>query len=320
MSEKLNNIAVVLPCYKTRNQVLAVLEKMPEGIANVIIVDDGCPEGTGYYVKEKCKDPRVTVLFHEENSGVGAAVITGFKKAIEYEADIIVKIDSDGQMDPSHIPRFARLISEGECDYAKGNRFYSLEYLRKMPKSRKFGNAFLSFFTKLSSGYWDIMDPTNGFFAVHASILRLLPLDKLEKRYLFETDMLFRLNTIKACVRDVPMKSFYGDEISNLKVINSIPEFFLGNMKRFLKRFFYNYLLRDFNIATLHVIFGGILLLFGTIFGAIEWYRYASVNIPAPTGIIILAVLPIIIGTQLLLAAISYDMAQIPKKVLHKSL
>ena len=320
MNTHVTKIAVVLPSYKTKDHILDVLANIPGNVTDIIVVDDCCPEHTGGYVKENCKDTRVMVLFHEQNAGVGAATVTGFKKALAIKADIIVKIDSDGQMDPKHIPRFVDLIEEGECDYAKGNRFYSLEYLWSMPRTRKIGNAYLSFLTKLSSGYWDIMDPTNGFIAINAKVLALLPLDKLEKRYLFETDMLFRLNTVRACVRDVPMKAHYGEEISNLKVVNSIPEFFLGNMKRFFKRLFYNYLLRDFNIATIHGIAGIILTLFGGTFGAIEWYLYAKAQIPAPTGIIILAVLPIIIGTQLMLAAISYDMAQTPKKVLHKSL
>jgi glycosyltransferase involved in cell wall biosynthesis len=297
-----------------------VLNDIPDIVTDIVVVDDCCPDGTGHYVLQNNKDKRVTVLFHKKNMGVGGATVTGYKHALSVGADIIVKIDSDGQMDPKLIPRFTALINNGECDYAKGNRFYSLEYLWRMPRIRKIGNALLSFITKLSSGYWDIMDPTNGFTAVHAKVLELIPLEKLEKRFLFETDMLFRLNIVRASVRDIPMEAKYGDETSNLNIFNAIPHFLLGNVKRLAKRLFYNYLLRDFNIATVHGIAGIILTFFGVTFGAIKWYTYARVDIPAPTGTIIVSVLPIIIGTQLLLAAINYDIAQVPKKVLHKSL
>jgi len=313
-------IAVVMPSYRSRDLILDVLNAIPAEVNDIIVVDDCCPESTGQFVKENTQDQRVIVLHHKENMGVGAATKTGFIHALSSGADIIVKIDSDGQMDPKLIHRFIKPIIKGECDYAKGNRFYSLEYLWGMPRIRKIGNALLSFITKLSTGYWDVMDPTNGFIAIHAKVLSLLPLEKIENRFLFETDMLFRLNVIRAVVRDIPMEAKYGNETSNLHVASVLPEFIAGNVKRLLKRLFYNYLLRDFNIATINGLAGLILMFFGLFFGAYEWYAYASINTPAPTGIIFIAVLPIIIGTQLLLSSISYDMSQTPKKVLHIAL
>jgi glycosyltransferase involved in cell wall biosynthesis len=313
-------IAVVMPSYRSRNLILGVLNNIPSEVTYIIVVDDCCPEGTGQHVKDNFRDQRVTVLQHNQNMGVGAATKTGFLHALSCGADIIIKIDSDGQMDPKLIYRFVKPILEAECDYAKGNRFYSLEYLWGMPRIRKLGNAMLSFITKLSTGYWDIMDPTNGFIAIHSKVLSLIPLEKLENRFLFETDMLFRLNIIRAVVRDIPMEAKYGQEISNLNIPNVLPKFLVGNVKRFLKRLFYNYLLRDFNLASINGLAGVILLIFGFFFGAYEWHNYASANIPAPTGIIFISVLPIIIGTQLSLSAINYDMSQTPKKVLHLAL
>lgn len=314
------NISVIIPSYRSRDHILGVLDKIGSEVTQVIVVDDCCPDGTGQHVSNMVADPRVTVLFHKENLGVGAATITGFKHALASDADVIVKIDSDGQMDPRLISRFIKPILIGDCDYTKGNRFFSLEYLWQMPKLRKAGNALLSFLTKLSSGYWDIMDPTNGFIAINAKVLSLIPLDKLEKRFLFESDMLFRLNIIRAVVRDVPMEAVYGEETSNLNIAKEIPAFIAGNVKRFFKRLFYIYLLRDFNIATIHGLIGLSLILFGGVFGGVQWYTHATENVPTPTGLIFIAVLPIIIGTQLLLMAISYDIAQIPRKVLHKAL
>src|SRR5690606_32001950 len=150
-------------------------------------------------------DPRVRVIRHASNLGVGGAVITGYQAAIADGMDILVKLDGDGQMDASLIPDFIEPIINGEADYTKGNRFFDLEELRSMPRIRLIGNAVLSFMTKFSSGYWNLFDPTNGFTALHADVARYLPLSKISKRYFFESDMLFRLNTLRAVVHDIPM-------------------------------------------------------------------------------------------------------------------
>src|SRR5262249_39074317 len=155
---------------------------------------------------------------HEQNQGVGGAVMSGYRAAIADGMAVVVKVDGDGQMDGSLIPYFVAPIINGEADYTKGNRFFDLEQINQMPPMRLFGNAVLSLMTKLSSGYWNLFDPTNGFTAIHVDAARHLPFDKISKRYFFETDMLFRLNTINAVVVDVPMDASYGDEVSNLKI------------------------------------------------------------------------------------------------------
>jgi dolichol-phosphate mannosyltransferase len=187
---------------------------------------DCCPDGSGSFVESNCRDERVVVLRNAKNQGVGAAVVRGYEAAIEDGIDVIVKIDGDGQMDPSLIPDFVAPITAGEADYTKGNRFFDLERVRGMPKVRLFGNAALSFMTKLSSGYWDIFDPTNGYTAIHRDVARHLPFRKISQRYFFETDMLFRLNTLRAVVVDIPMNAKYGDEVSNQEITNIIGGFF----------------------------------------------------------------------------------------------
>jgi len=209
-------IAVVIPSYKVTKHILDVIAAIGEEVHRIYIVDDCCPDRSGEFVEQHCSDSRVVVLRNETNQGVGGAMMAGYKAAIEDGMDIIVKIDGDGQMDPALLQAFVSPIVSGEADYAKGNRFFDLESVRTMPKRRLFGNAALSFMTKLSSGYWNLFDPTNGYTAIHASVAKYLPFEKISNRYFFETDMLFRLNTLGAVVVDVPMVAKYADEVSNL--------------------------------------------------------------------------------------------------------
>lgn len=231
-------IAVVIPTYKARDHILGVIDRIGPEVTKIYVVDDCCPDGSGGYVDCNCNDSRVVVVRLAENQGVGGAVMTGYKVAIDDGMDVLVKIDSDGQMDPALILDFAVPIISGEADYTKGNRFFDLEKVRSMPKVRLFGNAVLSLMCKLSSGYWNLFDPTNGFTAIHADVARNLPFNKISRRYFFETDMLFRLNTLRAVVVDVPMEAKYGDEVSNLKVSKIIGEFFVKHVRNFCKRIF----------------------------------------------------------------------------------
>jgi glycosyltransferase involved in cell wall biosynthesis len=311
-------ISVVIPCYKVKNHILSVIDNIGSEVSRIYVVDDKCPEQTGKYVEEFCKDPRVRVVCNLENKGVGGATMAGYRQAMEDKSDIIVKIDGDGQMNPRLIPRFVQPIIEGCADYTKGNRFYSLESLETMPKIRIFGNAGLSFLSKLTSGYWNIMDPTNGYTAIHSSVLCMLPLHKIDNRYFFESDMLFRLNTFRAVVREIPMDAIYGEEKSNLNILKVIKDFPAKHLVRFFKRLYYNYFMRDFNVCSVEIIFGTLLMLGGAIFGLTHWYLSIHRGIPATTGTVMLAALPVIMGFQLFLSAIHYDVMNIPKKPLHK--
>ena len=223
-------------------------------------------------------------------------------------------------MDPGLVPRIVRPILEGRADYAKGNRFHEIDELAVMPKVRLFGNAGLSFMTKLSSGYWDIFDPTNGFVAIDARVFRALPVDKIARRYFFESDMLFRLNTLRAVVADVPIAARYGEEVSNLSVHREFWRFLSGNIRNFLKRIFYNYLLRDFSLGTLYLVFGSLLLGFGVAFGAIQWIAHANAGETASAGTVMLAGLPVILGFQLVLGFLSYDIQAVPRAPLTRNL
>ena len=310
-------VAVVIPCYKVSRHILELLSRIGPECSTIFVVDDACPEGSGRRVETGCPDPRVKVIYHAQNLGVGAAVMTGYRAALGIGARVIVKLDGDGQMDPRLLSRFITPILAGEADYTKGNRFYDLHNLGNMPAIRIVGNALLSFMAKLSTGYWNIFDPTNGYTAVHASVVGRLPLDRISARYFFETDMLFRLNTIRAVVRDVPMDPRYGDEGSSLRISRISLEFLFKHVRNFGKRIFYSYFLRDFSIASLELCAGSALALFGLAFGSYHWAISIQQDIVATTGTVMLAALPLLIGVQYLLAFLSFDTRAVPSEPIH---
>lgn len=313
-------IAVAIPCYKVTQHVLGVIAAIGPEVETIYAVDDACPDGSGRFIEGNNSDPRVRVLYNPENQGVGGAVVTAYKAAIDDGMDIVVKVDGDGQMNPALIPHFVRAIQRGQADYTKGNRFYRPESLRRMPRVRLVGNAALSFITKLSTGYWPIMDPTNGYTAIHTAVLRELPLDKLERRYFFESDMLYHLSIIRAVVHDVPMDAVYADEQSNLKVSRVLPEFMGKHVKRFFKRYVYVYLVRDFNMGSVYSLAGVLLCALGLGFGAAQWIHSVATGVPASSGTVMLAALPLIIGIQFLIAFLHHDVDNVPREPLSAAL
>lgn len=312
-----HRIAVVIPCYRVTRHVLGVISEIGPEVWRIYVVDDECPDESGRHVESYCRDSRVVVLRHEANQGVGGAVMTGYTAAIADGAEVIVKVDGDGQMDPALISRFVDPILSGEADYSKGNRFFDLEQIRSMPPVRLFGNAVLSLLTKLSSGYWDLFDPTNGYTAIHADVVRHLPFEKISRRYFFETDMLFRLNTLRAVVIDVPMDAKYGDEVSNLKISKIAGEFLFKHLRNFSKRIFYNYFLRDMSLASLELPLGLLLFISGCSFGLYHWISSVGAGVATSAGTVMLAALPVLMGAQLILAFLGYDIASVPRRPLH---
>jgi glycosyltransferase involved in cell wall biosynthesis len=313
-------IAAVIPCFRVKRHILDVLAAVPPAVGRIYVVDDACPEGSGDLVESSCRDPRVVVLRHAANQGVGGATLTGYRAALADGATVIVRLDGDGQMDPTLIPRLVEPILAGEADYAKGNRFFELEGLRAMPRLRLVGNSLLSFASKLSSGYWNVFDPTNGFTAIHAEVLRRVPFDKLARGFFFESDLLFRLGTLRAVVCDVPMPARYGDEESSLVIRRVVLEFTRKHAANTAKRIFYNYYLRNFNIASIEIALGVPLVLFGLWIGVTRWMEGHLRNVPQTSGTVMLAALPVIVGIQLVLAFLSYDLSNVPREVLHSKL
>ena len=314
---KNERIAVVIPCYRVAAQILGVIERIGPEVGWIIAVDDACPEHSADVIERGCCDPRVTVLRHKENQGVGGAVMTGYTYAISLRAEAVVKLDGDGQMDPALIPKLCEPLLRGRADYVKGNRFYRVSDVSEMPTVRLLGNAGLSFLTKLSSGYWHLFDPTNGFTAIHRSLLGELDFEHISKRYFFESDLLYHLNQLRAAVVEMPMSARYGDEQSSLRPIRVIGLFLRGNLHNFVRRLLYSYFLRGFSAASVELLIGIPLLLFGGGFGIWRWWLSATEGLPATAGTVMVAALPLILGVQLMLSWLNFDVAAEPRHPIH---
>lgn len=313
-------IAVVIPSYRVSETILDVLAGIGDECQRVYVVDDACPQGSGDLVARSCTDPRVVVVRNARNLGVGGATIAGYERAVADGAEVIVKLDGDGQMNPAMIPRLVVPILRGDADYTKGNRFFDLRGLQRMPWLRLIGNAFLSFLSKISSGYWNIFDPTNGFTAIHARVWREIPAEKLSRRWFFESDMLYQLGILRAVVQDVPMPAVYGEERSGLREHSVVAEFAWKHLRNGVKRVFYSYFLRDFSMASVQLLVGLGLLAGGTWIGVEYWAASARSGQIASSGTVMLAALPFILGFQLLLGFLSFDMNNSPVSPIHRRL
>lgn len=313
-------IAVVIPCYRVRTHILQVIAGIGPEVGWIIAVDDACPEASGAWIREHCTDPRVIVVQHEQNQGVGGATLTGYQHALQTPAHVVVKLDGDGQMDAGLLPRFASPLLSGHADYAKGNRFHRVGFVRGMPWVRLAGNAALSFMTKLSSGYWQIADPTNGYTAIRSEVLQELELERIAKRYFFESDLLYHLNQVRAVVIDVPMRARYEDETSSLSPLRILGPFLLGHLRNTLRRLLYSYGIRGFSLASVELLLGSVLLAGGGIFGLWRWCLSADSGVPATAGTVMVAGLPIIVGMQMLLSWLNFDVASEPRQPVHRLL
>jgi glycosyltransferase involved in cell wall biosynthesis len=312
-------IAVVVPAFRTEPHIRGVLATIPEFVSLVVVVDDGSPDRTADIVATmRARDPRIVLHRHEHNQGVGAAVLAGYRIAADRGADIIVKMDGDGQMDPAHLARLVDPIVRGRADYAKGNRFLHARELVAMPFVRRVGNLGLSFFTKLASGYWSVFDPTNGYTAIHARALAVLETDRLARRYFFETSMLIELGVAGAVVKDVPMPARYGNEVSSLSVRRVLREFPPRLVRGCLRRIWMQHYLRDFTALAMLASVGLVLAACGTAWGAAWWIASSRSGVTASTGTVMLAVLPLILGVQCLLHALLLDLQNEPRRPLHR--
>jgi dolichol-phosphate mannosyltransferase len=314
-------IVAVVPCYRVEREIQSVLQEVPSYIEHIVVVDDASPDSTRDLITASAKiDSRILLIRHPSNLGVGGAMITGYKKALELGAQVVVKIDGDGQMDVDHLPVLLRPLIEGTADYTKGNRFRDFKSLQQMPFIRRVGNMGLAFLAKAATGYWNLFDPTNGFNAIRSEVLTQLPLDKIDHTYYFETSMLANLYLIGAVVKDVPMPARYKGEVSSLLIHRILFEFPQKLFATFLRRLLLKNFIYDFSMASIYLLTGLPLLIFGLIFGIYKWIQYASIGIPAPTGTVMLPTLSVLLGIQLLLSAIEIDLRSIPTEPLSNPL
>lgn len=304
-------VHVVIPAYNVAPRIAAVLKSVPDFVDAITVVDDASRDGTADAARA-AGDPRVQVLRHDLNRGVGAAMVTGFADALAAGDGIVVKMDGDGQMDPAMLPRLLDPIVEGRCGYAKGNRFLFARELAAMPRHRLVGNFSLTFLTKLASGYWHVFDPQNGYVAIASSALRLLELHRLSRRWFFENDMLINLNVFNVPVADVAIPARYGDERSSMSIGRVLVSFPFHLFRGYWSRFYRKYVLRDFSPVALFMLAGIPLLLFGICFGGYTWVQSWRLNRFASTGTVMLSVLPFIVGFQLVLQALVLEMRESP--------
>jgi hypothetical protein len=309
-----HTIGVIIPYYNAAKHIENVVAKLPSYISKIIIVDDCGKEAIPEtLVKQSTLSDRIVIVKNEKNLGVGGATKHGFQKAIELELEYAIKVDADDQMDSSYIPDLLRPLIEGKAEYAKGNRFKDFKALRQMPFIRKIGNLGLSFLIKAASGYWNNFDPTNGFFAIKVDLLKQLNFENIHRDYYFESSLIAELYFQDARIKDVSMPANYGDEKSSMQVWK-IPFIFIPKLtKTFLKRIFKSYFIYDFNIASVYLLFGFPMFLFGVIYGIYNWVHYATLGEFTPTGTIMLVTVSLILGFQLLLQSIQFDISKAPK-------
>lgn len=306
-------IAVVIPCHNEEDYVAGVVGGIPDFVRTVVVVEDGSTDGTRRVI-ESLEDPRLVPILHDESHGFGGAMIAGYRAALEAGADVVVKMDGDGQMWPEDLEKLLAPVLEGRADYAKGNRFAQLKALQSMPRVRLLGNSALSFLTKLASGYWSIFDPTNGYTAIRRQTLEQLDLGRLSKKWFFQIDILIDLNIQGAVIRDVDIPARYADEKSDLHewtIARKWPFLLAWGL---LRRFYWRYVIRDFNVLTLCTLAGIPLLVFGVAFGAYHWTRSVQTGVPATAGTVLLAALPVILGFQCLLTALALDVLYQPRR------
>ncbi len=310
-------VFVVMPAYNESAHIKDTISKVPSIVDKIIVVDDASTDNTAE-IARSIKDERIEVIENKKNLGVGGATTAGYKRALEMGADIVVKLDADGQMEPRNIGKLVKPIVDCEADYAKGFRFHDRATLRKMPKVRLIGNLGLSYLVKMASGYWNIFDPTNGFTAIHRAALELLELDNISRGYFFETDMLCSLYRLQAKVKDVMLATHYGEELSMLSPFKALVQFPPKLLWAYFQRIVWRYYVRDFTHFSVLFLFGWILFLFGFIFGVVVWHANASKGIATPTGTVMLSVVPLFLGFQMLLHASLYDVNNVPQEPLQK--
>lgn len=301
-------IVVVIPSYRVSEQLAGVIAAVPAFVRHIVVVDDACPEKSGD-IAEALGDPRVIVVRHEQNRGVGGAMKSGFARALELEPDVLVKLDGDGQMDPSALARLCRPLLARRAAFAKYNRFWHFAELEQMPLARRVGNLGLSFLTKAASGYWKVFDPTNGYIAIRGDVLRCLKLSALSDDYFFETSLLIELGKRGFRVADLPLPARYANEKSSMRLLRVLMVFPFKLLLGGIERVWYRHFWFDFTLAALLIAIGLPLLTWGVGFGAYAWWRSIQTGVTATSGEVMLAALPFLLGCTTLLQAVTLEIS-----------
>jgi glycosyltransferase involved in cell wall biosynthesis len=300
-------VAVVVPAHDEEALIGTTLAGIPEFVDRIYVIDDNSQDGTATQAQQS-GDGRVEVVMHPENEGVGAAIVTGYRRALDEGIDVTCVMAADGQMDPADLETIAGAVARGEVDYAKANRLFTGQAWGLMPRHRYLGNAVLSMLTKIASGYWHVADSQSGYTAIGRETLERLDLDRVYRRYGFPNDMLVHLNVWNARVRDIPSRPIYGvGERSEIKLWRVVPTIVWLLVKGFFWRLREKYVIRDFHPLVFFYFLGIVLLVAGLVLGAVETIlRFMGNELTTPT--MILVALLLISGSQFMLFAMWFDM------------
>lgn len=307
---KERTIAVVVPAYREEALIAETIRGVPEYVDHILVIDDCSPDATSQAAKSVA-DPRLEVIRLEVNQGVGGAITTGHRRAMDLGCDIMVVMAGDNQMDPDELPRLLHPILDHEYGFAKGNRIFSATSLEGMPRYRIVGNMVLTFLNKAASGYWNLVDPQNGYTAVTREALELVPLDRVSKRYEFENDLLIWLNIAGVRAKDVNIPARYGAEVSTIRLHTAVPRISWLLFRGFWRRIWYKYVLWSFSPIAAMLFLGLFLLLIGLALST--WVVYEAFSGVSPTaGTAIFAVVPAMSGFYLLVQALVLDILATP--------
>jgi glycosyltransferase involved in cell wall biosynthesis len=302
-----NRVAVVVPAYDEERLVGETLRGIPDFVDRIYVVDDASHDATAQRARE-VGDERVELIRHEQNAGVGAAIVSGYKRSLEEGNDVTCVMAADNQMDPIELPDLAGPVARGDVEYAKANRLFSGEAWKVIPRTRYLGNAVLSLLTKIASGYWHVADSQAGYTAISRDALRRLDLDRVYQGYGFPNDLLVHLNVQNARVRDVPSRPIYDvGERSGIRLRRVIPRISWLLLKGFWWRMGQKYVIRDFHPLVFFYAFGVLMTVAGLTLGLLEVVLRILGNEITPATIVLVAVL-LIAGLQLTLFAMWFDM------------
>ena len=301
------SVAVVVPAYNEEVLIGETLAGIPSFVDRIVVVDDGSGDATAEKARSYA-DPQIEVISHERNAGVGAAIVTGYKRALAERMEVTAVMAGDNQMDPGELESIIAPVVAGEVDYAKANRLISGRAWELIPRTRYLGNAVLSLLTKIASGYWHVADSQAGYTAISLTTLDRLDLDRVYTRYGFPNDLLVHLNVINARVRDVPSRPIYNvGERSGIKIRSVVPRISWLLLKGFFWRMREKYVIRDFHPLVFFYLFGIVATLVGLGLGIAETVlRILGHGIPTAT--IVLVALLLIAGSQFTLFAMWFDM------------
>ncbi len=255
---KIENVGVIIPALNASKSIVKVLEEVPKQVRTIVVVVDGCKQGTDRAVFDSpfSTDSRVVVIVNPQNLGVGGATIKGIEYLMNDEQiDCIIKIDADGQIDPKLIPNIVEELHLMDYDLIKGNRLKSKGNSEQMPTRRLIANNLATFFFKISTGLWRVEDPANGFFAVRKKVFEFIDLEKLKKRWFFETDLLGAIAIRGGVVGNFPMKAHYGEEKSNVNISTQIVPFLYGFFQIYRRRILQKYFKDEINFGTMTLLF-----------------------------------------------------------------